>query len=85
MRPITITDDGTIEQQFGGRVGAVSRDTPEEMRRLIEAAPDMLAALQAMLAYYSGGRINNPAQRAAYRAVSQATGKPLPDWVPPHE
>lgn len=37
----SVTDDGTIECAYRGRVGAVSKDTPDYARNLIAGAPGL--------------------------------------------
>lgn len=47
----------------------------EHDARLIAAAPEMLEACRAVLAYYTGGRIANPALDAARAAIAKAEGR----------
>jgi hypothetical protein len=44
--------------------------------RLIAAAPELLAALRGMLAYYTGGALNHPVHHAAVAAIARAEGRP---------
>jgi hypothetical protein len=47
----------------------------ESDARLMAAAPELLEALKGMLAYYTGGGVNNRAQNAARAAVDKAEGR----------
>lgn len=70
--------DGTTRANWIAEVDLQDESHPGENlanARLITAAPDLLEALKGMLAYYTGGRINNPANHAAQAAIAKAEGR----------
>lgn len=75
LAPWVIADDGTIEAKHLGLVGYVS-EVNEADRNLISAAPDLLAAVQALLKAPIDNSIESIMQRtAAFKAACDAIAK----------